>query len=1325
MVPTGKGSRVVLTRDKANLFAIKTSQGSGDLTGVDCGAGIVLMHQRVWFVHLDESPESQIELHLPDGSIDLSDGVGTALVYLSDLSNNERAIVIDAVWKRGYPNLFGLSELIKPGDSDTGVWISDVNPYYLREGIKFPLLRDKEGHFVLKMSPVPRPKEHYKKINHLPASKVVRFDIKEPKLSHGDVFSAVFLHESLGGELAIEISIGRIIDFKESKDDPSRVTSIGESQYDDFTYEAYWYLNDSKRNSKHYILGPVDLEQYPARSVLYVMKSKDLVVNEQKRVRLTAKCEKYLTKLKAQYWKQHKKDMAYQAPIEPNGGNTNVTGEGGSSGDPNDNPPSGQVEVQFDSLREFNFGVPRESAPDHIDILAELNQSRTHHFVRDKNKPLTPNWPDSLLRTKQQKIDYYNYLHELLIHPSPGQLFAMVRRGVGFNPLVLEVEKYVNELQPCWLVKMGWCKHKGPKSRNDLLKTGSPNIVALDIKGPVTPPDLHGNRFIHQYKKTDGMICAFYSKEHTGKELVKGFKNLRPLLGVISGYIGDGEMIKGEFSEYMAKNGVPMVCSPPYTPVQIQFVESTHYILMVLTAILLHSVGLSMKFWSQAHKHSCLMMSIRADKRLGIVPLESNLMRKLDLRYLYIFGTPVVVLKTPLFTGAESTFTLRGYYGILTTPELNCPAGTYNIYVKDKFGKERIIQSNDFSPGKIKFETSTTKLPQNLIDMIETITGRTMEVELMEKVSQYKPGTCMFVRLADGPDPSCQKKQQVMVNAIKASKLEHINNLKYFEYSETLKRPPQDFAEAVTRPDWEAPMRKEVSGFNQRKTCKPYYKWQWDLLTKDQQSKMMKSVIGVKVIFDIKRDGSYKVRATGMGNQLQFKMKLNNTASPTMREITFKLLIALSVHYGLIMEIWDVCLAFLYGSVREKVYLKPHDLFKQYGMQFEDGTDPDWSNIKFLELIHGLYGVQDAGKSWIRFITDILVEELGYTRLITDTCVFVKAGSDTLDVIGLHVDDGTTIGTRTSIDALVTALRGRVTLKHVSDNLFDYLAMDIEKTDSGIKLSQAAYIERIAKKYLTEDELKAASRVDVPLPAGLKLDLCLDKSLTARLQVLDFYRELNGAALFAARMSRPDVLHCIIYLTQYAHAHDELHIKYAKQIIQYLYNTRHFYLKCEKQEGNFIDCIKTFADSEFAGDPSRRTDAGFLLLYGSFPICTVSKRLSEIMRSVHDTEFAIGTDAACEQKYVRQFLGELGITSENPMELYMDNQAAIHTAESGIVGNKSKYIDVNSQLLCQLVEKGLTTVKKIDGTENPADLMTKRGTRKNLRHLRPMFIFEH
>src|SRR5260370_9615390 len=107
----------------------------------------------------------------------------------------------------------------------------------------------------------------------------------------------------------------------------------------------------------------------------------------------------------------------------------------------------------------------------------------------------------------------------------------------------------------------------------------------------------------------------------------------------------------------------------------------------------------------------------------------------------------------------------------------------------------------------------------------------------------------------------------------------------------------------------------------------------------------------------------------------------------------------------------DVVGEYLNGDLIEEIDMKQNPGCK-------DGTD------KVLQLKKTLYGLKQAGWVWNQRLHTALTK-LNYTRLYSDTCVYVRHQNRKLAIIAFHVDDSAIFAGADCMDAIKSELKSK------------------------------------------------------------------------------------------------------------------------------------------------------------------------------------------------------------------------------------------------------------------------------------------------------------
>ena len=115
-----------------------------------------------------------------------------------------------------------------------------------------------------------------------------------------------------------------------------------------------------------------------------------------------------------------------------------------------------------------------------------------------------------------------------------------------------------------------------------------------------------------------------------------------------------------------------------------------------------------------------------------------------------------------------------------------------------------------------------------------------------------------------------------------------------------------------------------------------------------------------------------------------------------------------------------------------------------------------------------------------------------------------------------------------------------------------------------------------------------------------------------------------------------------------------------------------------------------------------------------------SKKQNSITLSTCKAEFIAISLASQEALYLRALLRTMMELEslKNPTTIHCDNPSSIVLVKNPLIYQKSKYIDIKFQFICNEINKGLILLKYIETEKNVANMFTKPMTRIKLKTFR-------
>ncbi|KAH9669014.1 hypothetical protein KPL70_021617 [Citrus sinensis] len=355
-------------------------------------------------------------------------------------------------------------------------------------------------------------------------------------------------------------------------------------------------------------------------------------------------------------------------------------------------------------------------------------------------------------------------------------------------------------------------------------------------------------------------------------------------------------------------------------------------------------------------------------------------------------------------------------------------------------------------------------------------------------------------------------------------------------------------------------------------------------------------------------------------------------------------------------------------------------------------------------LLHkSLYGLKQSPRQWYRRFDDFMVSK-GYHRSRYDSCVYF-GGSDQGGVayLLLYVDDMLIASKdKSEIERLKNLLKVEFEMKDLG-NPKRILGMDIirDRSAGTLFLSQEKYIKKVLERFKMQD----CKPVQTPLGPQFKLSAAPTSEDESQMNEFP-YAQVVGSLMYAMVCTRSDIAYAVSVVSRYLSCPGKVHWNAVKWIMRYLKGSSTCGLLYGKTKSDKIE-VMGFVDSDFAGDlDKRKSTSGYMFVLNSCLISWKSSLQSVVALSSTEAEFIATTEAVKEAMWLRGLLNELWL-SQKTVQVFCDNQSAIHLVKNQMYHERTKHIDVKLQFIRDEVGKGTVVVSKIHTSVNPADALTK------------------
>nr|XP_049701711.1 uncharacterized protein LOC110381443 isoform X2 [Helicoverpa armigera] len=826
-----------------------------------------------------------------------------------------------------------------------------------------------------------------------------------------------------------------------------------------------------------------------------------------------------------------------------------------------------------------------------------------------------------------------NEWHRRLAH----QNFTYVKDILRKNNIV--VKQTSNPMcESCLVGKI----HRLPFNRSEFKSTRTCELIHVDTCGPMEEPSVGGSRyfvlltddysnfrsvyFVKTKDRIKYIIEDFINKaeNNTGNKV----KTVRSDNGL--------EFVNRYVKEMFTRRGITHQTTVPYTPEQNGKAERENRTLVEAARTMIHERNLPKKLWAEAINTAVFVLNRTGKSHEdGRSPYEVWTGKTYNIMELRAFGTEVYVhipkekrLKWDpkgergLMVGYEEN--VKGYR--IYYPEKNVVETKRDIVFLQQEEKEKPLVKKGEGQTVVSLDLEEDTGQENSPDIDEVTTHNHNEVETSHMSSD----------LADNSEDDsdylpCSEEEQLLediVLPVERSKRERKKTDFYKCNNVQLEQrecDPITYREAMSRSD--------ARGFEQQ---------------------------------DI--------------------MNLSDIFAPVAKLATFRLFVVIATKYTLPIHQMDVTGAFLYGNIKENVYVR-----------LPEGAYSGENNI--VKLNKSLYGLKSSPKAWNIKVDSVLIRD-GFIRSKCDPCLYKKySGKDKIFLL-IYVDDLLIFGSNESdVTNLKTMLSKEFKMKDlglVSEFLGIHINQNLEK---GITtLSQRKYLENVLKRFNMED----CKPMLTPLDSNLNTKM-FDSNTNCDIDIERVCRQIIGCLMYAVSGTRPDLCFAVSLLSRYQKCANSALLSSLKRVLRYVKHTLDYKIvyKCDDS------VLQGYCDADWGGDQrDRKSTSGYLFTFANCLVMWCSKKQSSVSLSSTEAEYVSMSMAASEACWLVNLLHDFDVQNDSPVKLYCDNQGAILNASTDSLKHL-KHVDIRYHFVKDLIKNNKIDIQYINTCEQLADMLTK------------------
>lgn len=827
-------------------------------------------------------------------------------------------------------------------------------------------------------------------------------------------------------------------------------------------------------------------------------------------------------------------------------------------------------------------------------------------------------------------------------------------------------------------------------------------LIHSDVCGPMVIPSLGGARyfitFIDDYTRK---VFVYLIKRRS--EVFQKFQEFKVLvenqldLTIKSLRTDNGtEYLSNDFQAFLKKSGIVHQTSTPYTPQQNGLAERMNRTLLERARCMLLNAKLQKQYWAEAVSTAAYITNRCPTRALAfLTPEEMWSGKKPDITNMRIFGCDAMVHipreKSKKWDSKANKMTFIGYMENTKGYRLIDPKTRKVIISRDVIFLESSVKrnyamlplsesaSNTCEDISVKNISDSDTTLQNLSESVEGTKDESSDDFYSDEGSLY--------------EPEINIDQTELTSNVTTRSKARLCKMQGNTYMCTEKvtgqeNLPKTYDEAISNENvnaekWKQSIEEELQAHAKNET--------WQLIKKPEGVR----VIGCKWVFRIKDEPSgplYKSRLCAKGCSQKQGIDYKEIYAPTVRYDTVRILLSEAVQHNLNIFQFDVKTAFLYGDVKEDIYMTP-----------PEGLDTDSNMV--CKLKRSVYGLKQAPRCWNQKF-DTALKKFGFNNSHADRCLYIGNVNNNKVYLLLYVDDGLVFSkSKDALNSVMHELKHNFEIKQCDPK--NFVGLQIKKSEGFIFIHQSKYIERLLYKFNMQD----ANCNNIPVDPHTTLEKStesVDKNIP--------YREAVGSLMHLAVVSRPDIMYGVSLVSRYLNCFDHTHWNVVKKIMKYLKETKDYGLCYSSSQKNEIEA---FSDADYAKDTTtRKSLTGYVFIKNGAAITWATQLQHSVALSTTEAEFMAACSATKEALWVKRMLLDIGEFNQDSICLNIDNQSAICLIKNVDYHKRCKHIDVKYNFIKEMYNEKQIDLKYVCTKEQYADIFTKALPREKYQYLR-------
>nr|GEU43057.1 retrovirus-related Pol polyprotein from transposon TNT 1-94 [Tanacetum cinerariifolium] len=351
----------------------------------------------------------------------------------------------------------------------------------------------------------------------------------------------------------------------------------------------------------------------------------------------------------------------------------------------------------------------------------------------------------------------------------------------------------------------------------------------------------------------------------------------------------------------------------------------------------------------------------------------------------------------------------------------------------------------------------------------------------------------------------------------------------------------------------------------------------------------------------------------------------------------------------------DVKSAFLYGNIKEEVYVCQPLRFK----------DPDFPD-RVYKVEKALYGLHEAPRAWYETLSTYLLDN-GFQRGMIHKTLFIKKDKSDILLVQVYVDVIIFGSTKKEMCTEFEKMKHKKFQMSSVRELTFFLGLQVKQQEDEIFISQEKYVNEILNKFGFSNVKIACTPMETH-----KTLLKDDKGEDVDEHL---YRSMIGSLMYLTS-SRPDIMFAVCACVRFQVNPKISHLYAVKRIFRYLKGQPKLGLWYPKDSPfNLV----TYTDSDYAGASlDRKSTIGGCQFLGCRMISWQCKKQIMVANFTTKAKYIAASNCYGQVLWIQNQLLDYGY-SFMQNKIYIDNGSTICIVKNPIFHSKTKHIKATAK----------------------------------------------